>query len=123
MAKGLRSKIKRKHRSEFRRTIGTVAHNKAAAIVQEKLKNIVNKGVLKSFDRIADMLDTDGDMVDEVVKEPAIATTKAKEYKGENKIHTAKGRRKRKHTIKGTGKPKFVENKKERRKPKFFCKF
>mmetsp|Transcript_9435 Transcript_9435/g.14026 ORF Transcript_9435/g.14026 Transcript_9435/m.14026 type:complete len:167 (+) Transcript_9435:76-576(+) len=44
MAKSIRSKIKRKHRTEFRRTIGEEAAQKQMSIVQQKLQECISTG-------------------------------------------------------------------------------
>mmetsp|Transcript_12781 Transcript_12781/g.18650 ORF Transcript_12781/g.18650 Transcript_12781/m.18650 type:complete len:152 (+) Transcript_12781:107-562(+) len=56
MAKGIRSKIKRKHRSEFRNTIGQEAADKNMEKVQQKLQECISKGSLNSFERISNLL-------------------------------------------------------------------
>ena len=152
MAKSIRSKIKRKHRAEFRRTIGTVwisilancivvdsiliffdahtrlllrpqdAHDKAMEKVQSKLQEVVKKGSMKSFDRLADMLDTDGEPMaeDATPPTPVVAT-------GENRAPAKGGFKKtvkRKHKMRNNGtKDLPPSTKKERPKPKYFCEF
>mmetsp|Transcript_19259 Transcript_19259/g.28493 ORF Transcript_19259/g.28493 Transcript_19259/m.28493 type:complete len:125 (-) Transcript_19259:61-435(-) len=124
MAKSIRSKIKRKHRAEFRRTIGTEAYNKSMNEVQSKLKAVVTSGSMKSFDRIADMLDTDGDMVKEVTAPPSNVRDDAEFLKGENKAPTKRGKS-RKHKLRSKRTSPVAEKKKstERPKPKYFCEF
>mmetsp|Transcript_27237 Transcript_27237/g.45419 ORF Transcript_27237/g.45419 Transcript_27237/m.45419 type:complete len:141 (+) Transcript_27237:78-500(+) len=140
MAKSIRSKIKRKHRAEFRRTHGTVAHNKAMAIIQSKLKDAVNKGTMNSFDRIADQLDTDGDhMVDstEVVKvvvdEIKVDGDDTVVQRGENKAPSSGRRISKRNKNKLSSKTavarkeahnlRMTKKFESRPKPKFFCEF
>lgn len=90
MAKSIRSKVKRQHRAEFRRTIGEVrfsswpklnccndrhtweltlpysfvpqeAAQKAMKVVQSKIKEVVEKGSMTSFSRLSTLLDTQKD--------------------------------------------------------------
>ena len=65
MAKSIRSKSKRKHRTEFRNTIGTDVANKNMDTIQSKLQECINSGQLNSFDRISNLFagktETDGD--------------------------------------------------------------
>ena len=53
MAKSIRSKAKRKNRTEFRKTIGTDAAKANMAIVQAKLQECIQTTQLNSFDRIS----------------------------------------------------------------------
>eukprot|EP00578_Thalassiosira_sp_NH16_P010677 CAMPEP_0181115966 /NCGR_PEP_ID=MMETSP1071-20121207/21704_1 /TAXON_ID=35127 /ORGANISM="Thalassiosira sp., Strain NH16" /LENGTH=118 /DNA_ID=CAMNT_0023200189 /DNA_START=110 /DNA_END=463 /DNA_ORIENTATION=+ len=55
MAKSIRSKAKRKNRTEFRNTIGTDAAKANMAIVQAKLAECINSGQMNSFDRISNL--------------------------------------------------------------------
>jgi hypothetical protein len=148
MAKSIRSKIKRKHRAEFRRTIGTVckmdlscihlfsfsysrdytslpqtAHNQTMEIVQSKLNDVVKQGTMSSFDTLADVLDTDGlptEMME--VTDFKLSSTGAS---GENKIPMKAGFKKtikRKHKLRQSRESKGrVQG--EKPKPKFFCEF
>eukprot|EP00579_Thalassiosira_antarctica_P007725 CAMPEP_0201886712 /NCGR_PEP_ID=MMETSP0902-20130614/22893_1 /ASSEMBLY_ACC=CAM_ASM_000551 /TAXON_ID=420261 /ORGANISM="Thalassiosira antarctica, Strain CCMP982" /LENGTH=176 /DNA_ID=CAMNT_0048416381 /DNA_START=91 /DNA_END=621 /DNA_ORIENTATION=+ len=76
MAKSIRSKCKRKNRTEFRNTIGTDAFKATQEIVQAKLQECVNAGGMNSFNRLSNLLDVnkkaasenaDGDDDDDVV--------------------------------------------------------
>lgn len=58
MGKSIRSKIKRKHRSEFRRTIGEDAAQATMATVQAKLQECVARGSMNSFERLSAILET-----------------------------------------------------------------
>mmetsp|Transcript_23994 Transcript_23994/g.30210 ORF Transcript_23994/g.30210 Transcript_23994/m.30210 type:complete len:130 (+) Transcript_23994:147-536(+) len=67
MAKGLRSKSKRRNRTEFRNTIGKDAAAKSMDTVQQKLQECISKGSLNSFERLSNILggnsnDSDSDM-------------------------------------------------------------
>ena len=53
MAKSIRSKVKRKNRTEFRKTIGTDAAKANMAIVQAKLQECIQTTQMNSFDRIS----------------------------------------------------------------------
>lgn len=53
MAKSIRSKSKRKNRTEFRNTIGAEAAKANMAVVQEKLQECLGSGQLNSFDRLS----------------------------------------------------------------------
>ena len=55
MAKSIRSKSKRKNRTEFRNTIGTDAAKANMAIVQSKLQECINSGQMNSFDRLSNL--------------------------------------------------------------------
>ena len=63
MAKGLRSKAKRKNRAEFRSTIGQVAAAKNMETTQKKLQECVEKGSMNSFERLSKLLGGDPDDV------------------------------------------------------------
>ena len=98
------------------------AHNKAMEKVQSKLQEVVKKGSMKSFDRLADMLDTDGEpMVDDATPPAPVVAS------GENRAPAKGGFRKtvkRKHKMRSNGtKDQPTSTKKERPKPKFFCEF
>lgn len=58
MAKSIRSKAKRKNRTEFRKTIGTDAAKANMAIVQAKLQECIQTTQLNSFDRISTLFGT-----------------------------------------------------------------
>ncbi|KAL7467325.1 hypothetical protein ACHAXS_007573 [Conticribra weissflogii] len=55
MAKSIRSKSKRKNRTEFRNTIGDQAAKANMAIVQAKLQQCISSGQLNSFDRLSNL--------------------------------------------------------------------
>ncbi|KAL7441446.1 hypothetical protein ACHAXH_006601, partial [Discostella pseudostelligera] len=55
MAKSIRSKSKRKNRTEFRNTIGSDATKATMAIVQEKIQQCVSSGQMNSFDRLSNL--------------------------------------------------------------------
>mmetsp|Transcript_41400 Transcript_41400/g.86899 ORF Transcript_41400/g.86899 Transcript_41400/m.86899 type:complete len:135 (-) Transcript_41400:448-852(-) len=55
MAKSIRSKSKRKNRTEFRNTIGTDVAKANMNIVQAKLQECVNSGQMNSFDRLSNL--------------------------------------------------------------------
>jgi hypothetical protein len=59
MGKSIRSKIKRKHRAEFRATIGTEAHNEVMAKVQKNLQSCMQRQTLNSLDKLSSQLTTD----------------------------------------------------------------
>mmetsp|Transcript_20198 Transcript_20198/g.30052 ORF Transcript_20198/g.30052 Transcript_20198/m.30052 type:complete len:165 (-) Transcript_20198:331-825(-) len=56
MGKSIRSKIKRKHRAEFRKTIGKDDAEAKMAIVQSKLQECINKGSMNSLDRLSTIM-------------------------------------------------------------------
>jgi len=58
MAKSIRSKAKRKNRTEFRKTIGTDAAKANMAIVQAKLQECIQTTQMNSFDRISTLFGT-----------------------------------------------------------------
>ena len=94
--------------------------------VHSKLEEVVKKGSMKSFDSLADMLDTDGEpMLDTsdkpVESPPAVAA-------GENKAPSKgsfKKTVKRKHKMRSNGisKEPPKSKKDEKPKPKYFCEF
>lgn len=74
MAKSIRSKAKRKNRTEFRNTLGTEIEKRNQAVIQEKLRETLATGQMNSFDRLSSLLsgkptdpaadgEDDGDMV------------------------------------------------------------
>lgn len=90
-------------------------------IVQTKLQDCLEKGNMNSFERLSNVLATGEEEEMETGNEPLdalppIETTVS--AKGENKVPT-KRRRQQKHRI--LKKPR--EERKERRKPKYFCSF
>lgn len=126
MAKGIRSKIKRQHRSEFRRTIGEDAAAKNREIIQSKLKECKEKGEMNSFERLSNVFQTMQDDTEMANDSPNVLPVDALdtvviETKGENKVPTAKKSKKRKHSFRA--KPDANKNRRERPKPKFFCEF
>mmetsp|Transcript_9997 Transcript_9997/g.11689 ORF Transcript_9997/g.11689 Transcript_9997/m.11689 type:complete len:166 (+) Transcript_9997:84-581(+) len=56
MAKGLRSKVKRRNRTEFRNTIGQDAAKKNMEIIQSKLQACIQKGSMNSIGRLSNLL-------------------------------------------------------------------
>lgn len=100
-------------------------------VVQSKLQEVVKKGSMKSFDRLADMLDTDGEpMVDDATSTNVDKSTESPGpvvASGENKAPAKGGFKKtvkRKHKMRGNGAKELPPStKKERPKPKFFCEF
>lgn len=58
MAKSIRSKVKRKHRSEFRRTIGEEAAQANMKKIQAKLKECISNGSKSSIAALSSLLDT-----------------------------------------------------------------
>lgn len=126
MAKSIRSKIKRKHRAEFRRTFGTVAYNETMAKTQLKLKEATQKGSMRSFDRLADMLDTDGErMLDDEKPTETTVTAISEPAAGQNIAPTKssfKKTLKRKHKLRNS---KDAPERKtvDKPKPKYFCEF
>lgn len=146
MGKSIRSKIKRKHRKEFRETIGAVSFSLPRADcfaanslfltllhlpqeafkanmdkVQVKLQECLEKGNMNSFERLSNALSTEVAEM-ETGNEPLPQVEEASPpslAKGENKVPT-KRRREQKHRIRK--KPREQERK-ERRKPKYFCEF
>mmetsp|Transcript_27804 Transcript_27804/g.34346 ORF Transcript_27804/g.34346 Transcript_27804/m.34346 type:complete len:153 (-) Transcript_27804:183-641(-) len=65
MAKGLRSKSKRRNRTEFRKTIGQEATEKNKQIVQEKLQECIDKGSMNSFARLSTLFNSNQHMDDD----------------------------------------------------------
>ncbi|KAL7503297.1 hypothetical protein ACHAXN_001374 [Cyclotella atomus] len=61
MAKSIRSKSKRKNRTEFRNTIGTQAAKASMDVIQAKLQECVSSGQLNSFDRLSNLFAGRGD--------------------------------------------------------------
>uniref|UniRef100_A0A7S3V7D1 Uncharacterized protein n=1 Tax=Chaetoceros debilis TaxID=122233 RepID=A0A7S3V7D1_9STRA len=59
MGKSIRSKIKRAHRTEFRKTIGKAWAEKKSALIQEKLKECISKGEMNSFERLNGIFNKD----------------------------------------------------------------
>jgi len=129
MAKSIRSKIKRQHRSEFRRTVGEAAAQKSMQVVQSKLKEAQDKGSMDSFARLSSLLDTQKDdereeMVDDSISQLPLAD--ALWNKGENKVLPKKTGMRYGSKRKLKSKPKkegATPVKKERRTPKFYCEF
>lgn len=97
MAKSIRSKSKRKNRTEFRNTIGTDAAKANMAIVQSKLQECINSGQMNSFDRLSNLFsgnsttasnsnnDNDG-MEDDDDGDEAMANTALTKSKDSSKI-------------------------------------
>mmetsp|Transcript_5885 Transcript_5885/g.12392 ORF Transcript_5885/g.12392 Transcript_5885/m.12392 type:complete len:141 (-) Transcript_5885:964-1386(-) len=139
MGKSIRSKIKRKHRSEFRRTIGTEAYDANMAKTQAKMKEYLEQQTMNSFERLSNVLDTSMEsttpadaiatMEVEGTTSPTTETTESNgsvkpEFRGENKaIPNRKMSRRTKHMYLGKQKTGPPKAKKERPKPRFFCEF
>lgn len=90
-------------------------------VVQSKLLECVDKGSMNSFERLSNVLATSDDDMEtgnelEPTMEPLPPVLES--AKGENKVPTKK-RREQKYRLKK--KPR--EERKERRKPKYFCQF
>eukprot|EP00557_Chaetoceros_sp_GSL56_P008197 CAMPEP_0176498558 /NCGR_PEP_ID=MMETSP0200_2-20121128/12389_1 /TAXON_ID=947934 /ORGANISM="Chaetoceros sp., Strain GSL56" /LENGTH=152 /DNA_ID=CAMNT_0017896781 /DNA_START=79 /DNA_END=534 /DNA_ORIENTATION=- len=60
MAKGIRSKSRKAARSEFRNTIGKEDAEQKMAIVQNNLQECISRGVMNSFERLAQQLNSSG---------------------------------------------------------------
>mmetsp|Transcript_552 Transcript_552/g.625 ORF Transcript_552/g.625 Transcript_552/m.625 type:complete len:130 (-) Transcript_552:216-605(-) len=129
MGKGTRSKIKRKHRSEFRRTIGEDAAAKNREIIQQKLKECMDKGNMNSFEKLSNVFQMGDDTPEKgndspnVLPVDAMDTTGESTSKVETKLPPGKKSRKKKHHLKNKPKNADKLSKPERRKPKYFCEF
>jgi hypothetical protein len=138
MGKSIRSKIKRKHRAEFRATIGNEAYQANMKKVQARLKESLERQSLNSLERLSSALGTEPGQESERMEEdeplPAIdagetaGTTLNKEVRGENKVIVSKrSKRKQKHSyrMKGMERKQRVEaeGEKPKKRPRFFCSF
>lgn len=147
MAKSIRSKIKRKHRSEFRRTIGTEAYNANMEKTQTKMKEYLAQQSTNSFDRISEALNgsnpshsTSSDAASMEVDNnesgdaTPITTTKNEtivdsngsvksEFRGENKVIVKRkmSRKIKSMLTKMDEKKVHKKQQKQRSKPRFFC--
>lgn len=94
--------------------------------VHSKLEEVVNKGSMKSFDRLADMLETDGEPMLDTGDKPVESLSVV--ASGENKA-PAKGsfkktvKRKHKMRTNVPSKEPPKSKKDEKPKPKYFCEF
>mmetsp|Transcript_48969 Transcript_48969/g.72814 ORF Transcript_48969/g.72814 Transcript_48969/m.72814 type:complete len:155 (-) Transcript_48969:333-797(-) len=61
MGKSIRSKIKRQHRSEFRRTIGEDAAKASMDTIQSNLRACMEKGSMTSVQKLTSLFDTTED--------------------------------------------------------------
>eukprot|EP00536_Pseudo-nitzschia_multiseries_P003983 jgi/Psemu1/295394/fgenesh1_pm.64_\ len=116
MAKSIRSKCKRKARSEFRSTIGNEFYQKNMEKVQAKLKACAETGTMSITTAIEDAMMA-GEQTSILKQELAAA----KELKGENKAPSKsvhKKSKKGKHT-----KTTAVLEKKEKKRPRYFVQF
>ena len=82
MAKSIRSKIKRKHRTEFRQTIGEEAAKKQMEETQAKLQQCIQSGtnIFESMQKLSDQMYGTGDGSGDATKDEKM------EGKSENKI-------------------------------------
>mmetsp|Transcript_6123 Transcript_6123/g.16694 ORF Transcript_6123/g.16694 Transcript_6123/m.16694 type:complete len:129 (+) Transcript_6123:255-641(+) len=128
MAKSIRSKCKRKARSEFRSTIGTKAHNETAARIQKKLQENIGKQSMESLERISSVFEKSQATQDMVVTATstsavAIDANETMSPKGENKVPVKRSRRAKKKLGKKTSTDGAVTTAPNKRRPKFFCQF
>lgn len=95
MAKSVRSKIKRKHRTEFRRTVGEDAAQKQMSIVQQKLQECISTGpetAVSSMQRLSkklygeDGMASDNNDNESMVEEVVDTDTAMVDGKKEDKI-------------------------------------
>ncbi|EEC50903.1 predicted protein [Phaeodactylum tricornutum CCAP 1055/1] len=128
MGKSIRSKIKRKHRAEFRATIGTEAHNEVMAKVQKNLQSCMQRQTLNSLDKLSSQLTTDITDIEAPAAAAAIdaaETTRAVPSlllsKGENQAPVGKKSRRRKHGLQSAAEK--GKTKTTRPKPRYFCEF
>ncbi|GKY94082.1 hypothetical protein MPSEU_000374700 [Mayamaea pseudoterrestris] len=137
MAKSIRSKIKRKHRAEFRATYGTVAYEANMANVSKKLQKCIEQQSMSedTYEKLSNLLgsntadalieydvkaeDLPGNDVNETIKLPV-------EGRGENRVVSrmtpSKRSKRRKHKF-DTTTVKAGKQDCEPRKPRFFCQF
>eukprot|EP00934_Nitzschia_sp_Nitz4_P002231 Nitzschia sp. Nitz4//scaffold70_size99833//45539//46006//NITZ4_004595-RA/size99833-snap-gene-0.145-mRNA-1//-1//CDS//3329557135//2231//frame0 len=128
MAKSIRSKCKRKARSEFRRTVGEEFHQKQMAKTQEKLKACIEQQSFKSLDKLTEIFDKaqeatpveQMETTNTTIGIDAVDEMPAKDLKGENKAPVSKRSKSRKHAIKAVDTKKAERPK---RRPKFFVQF
>jgi len=130
MAKSIRSKIKRKARSEFRATIGNEFYQKNMKKIQAKLKECAQSQTMSedSLKRLTSALHTStaNDSTEDeatMMDSTSILTDElaaAKEYKGEN-VAPTKGPRKK--SKKSKHKKPTTEPKKEKKRPRYFVQF
>mmetsp|Transcript_7546 Transcript_7546/g.18847 ORF Transcript_7546/g.18847 Transcript_7546/m.18847 type:complete len:131 (-) Transcript_7546:283-675(-) len=130
MAKSIRSKCKRKARSEFRATIGNEFYKKNMEKVQAKLKECAETQTmtLGTLERLSSALHTttaeEGDDAMVTGEQTSILNEElaaAKELKGENKAPSKtvhKKSKKSKHR-----KTTTIPDKKEKKRPRYFVQF
>ena len=151
MAKSIRSKSKRKFRSEFRQTIGNDFYQKNMKQIQTKLKESVSNQTmsLESLERLSKAFDTSSSTPTTTDAEtPTGVEDDPKQLKGEyvaqntgrNKsLYKKSGKRRKKHTLKAAvSKTKTTEDTEEvnttaaatmdgvvveKRRPRYFVQF
>ena len=115
MAKSIRSKSKRKFRSEFRQTIGNDFYQKNMKQIQTKLKESVSNQTmsLESLERLSKAFDTSSSTPTTTDAETTTVVEDPKQLKGEyvaqntgrNKsLYKKSGKRRKKHTLKAASK-------------------
>lgn len=103
----MRSKVKRRNRTEFRSTIGKVAVDKNMDTIQAKLQECISKGSMNSFDKVSKQLhgdNNDSDMEDHDNTAPdidAMDTEMTSTGKSGDKVPVKKSRKK-KHLLPNT---------------------
>jgi len=128
MAKSIRSKCKRKARSEFRKTIGNEFYQKNMKKIQTKLKECAEKQSMsmESLERLSNAFhptstEDDASMVDNTLSDELIA---AKACTGENKVPgMQKKSKRRKHALKKSTIIDDRKEKKEKQRPRYFVQF
>jgi len=132
MAKSIRSKIKRKARSEFRETIGNDFYQKNMEKIQAKLKECAETQTMsvESLERLSNALHTttakDSTATEDAMmagEQTSILTDElavAKEYRGENKA-PRKGIHKK--SKKGKHKKTTIVPEKKKKRPRYFVQF
>ena len=153
MAKSIRSKSKRKFRSEFRQTIGNDFYQKNMKQIQTKLKESVSNQTmsLESLERLSKAFDTSSSTpttTDDAETTTTTGVEDPKQLKGEyvaqntgrNKsLYKKSGKRRKKHTLKAAvSKTKTTEDTEEvnttaaaamdgvvveKRRPRYFVQF
>ena len=95
--------------------------------IQSNLRETVKKGSMQSFDKIADMLDTDAELMVDHEESTQLKSHKVLTASGENKAPTKGGFRKtvkRKHKMRRSDDTsKKAASLSEKPKPRFFCEF
>lgn len=135
MGKSIRSKIKRKHRAEFRNTIGAQAFARQQSVIQDKLSTILVGSSTSSLEKLVSLTTTMMDTTSTTEDDPLVAPTEldaapvVKEIRGENKAMPTKSsrlsNRRRKHSYrqKAEQQQQAHSKKKEKKRPRFFCQF